>query len=208
VSEFLTEEEQVERLKQWWRENGRSIIVGVVIGLGIFGGWQGWKGYERQQAESGSAAYDRFLAEAQSGDLDVILQAESQLESDFANTAYADFSGFKAAGELVSAGRLDEAAQRLESIHEKGANTAIRNRAAMRLARVLMGQSRLDEAEQLLNAAAPAFAGEAARLRGDLARLRGDAQAARAAYQQALDAGADREWVELMLQQVAEETAG
>ena len=52
MSEFLTEEEQVERLKQWWKENGRSIIAGVVIGLGVFGSWQGWRAYQIQQAEA------------------------------------------------------------------------------------------------------------------------------------------------------------
>lgn len=208
MSEYLTEEEQVERIKEWWRENGRSIIVGVVIGLGIFGGWQGWKGYERQQAELGSAAYDNFLAQAQRGDLDVTMKAEASLESDFGDSAYADFAGFEAASELVAAERLDEAAFRLKRIHEHGANTAIRNLAAMRLARVLMAQSKLDEAEALLNTTSNAFAGEAARLRGDVARLRGDAEAARAAYRQAQEAGADNEWIELMLQQVGEETAG
>jgi predicted negative regulator of RcsB-dependent stress response len=46
-------------------------------------------------------------------------------------------------------------------------------------------------------------------LQGDLARLRGDAAAARSAYEQAVaQGGADREWLDLMLQNLAGDDAG
>ena len=210
MSEYLTEEEQVERLKQWWKENGRSIIAGVVIGLGIFGSWQGWRAYEVRQAEKGGRAYDAFAAEARSGNLDETLKAEAVLRSGYADTAYANLAAFETAKQLVNSGRLDEAVERLAQIREKGSNVAIRELARIRLARVYMAQGALDEADRVLQGEVPsAYAAEIAMLQGDLARLRGDATGARSAYERALaQGGADREWLDLMLQNLAGDDAG
>lgn len=210
MSEYLTDEEQVERLKQWWKENGRSIIAGVIIGLGVFGAWQGWRAYEIQQAEAGGAAYDAFAAKATSSSLDETLKAEEALRGSYADTAYANLAAFETAKQLANSGRFDEAAERLVQVREKGSNVAIRELARIRLARVYMAKGDLEAAEKALRGEAPAaYAGEVAMLRGDLARLRGDAAGARSAYQEALaKGGADREWIDLMLQNLAGDDAG
>lgn len=41
----LTEEEQVEALKKWWKENGTAVIVGVVIGISAVVGFWKWREY-------------------------------------------------------------------------------------------------------------------------------------------------------------------
>ena len=38
MSSYLSEEEQVEALKKWWKDNGTSVIAGVVLGFGIIFG--------------------------------------------------------------------------------------------------------------------------------------------------------------------------
>ncbi|MEN8175055.1 MAG: tetratricopeptide repeat protein [Pseudomonadota bacterium] len=210
MSELLTEEEQVERLKQWWKENGRSIIVGVVVGLGLFGGWQGWQGYQRGQAEFGAAAYDGFRQTAASADVDATVAAEERLLQDFSSSTYADFTALDTARQLVNAGRLEDAAERLERVYRDGSSLALRELAGLRLVRVLMAEGKLDAASELLaEHSATALAGETALLRGDLARQQGDTARAREAYEQALQAGvADPEWVRLMMQDVAQLPAG
>lgn len=210
MSEYLTEEEQVERLKQWWKENGRSIIAGVVIGLGVFGAWQGWRAYEIRQAEEGGSAYDAFAAKAATGSVEETLKAEEALQSGYPGTAYADLAAFETARELAGSGRYEEAAARLTRIRDSGSNVAIQQLARLRLARVYMAKGDLDAAETALQGDAPAaYAGEIAMLRGDLARLRGDVAGARSAYEEALaKGGADREWIDLMLQNLAKDDAG
>lgn len=210
MSEYLTEEEQVERLKQWWKENGRSIVAGVVIGLGIFGSWKGWQSYELGQAESGSVAFDSFQNLVRENDLPAMLTAEDSLRKTYDGSAYADLASFATARELTNAGRLEDAATRLRAVHVNGTNTAMRELARVHLARVLLAQESYAEAETLLQAeASPAFLGEIELLRGDLARLQNDEAGARAAYERALAAdGADREWLELMIQNLSGGSAG
>ena len=33
MEEYRTEEEQVEALRRWWNENGRSTIVAIIVAL-------------------------------------------------------------------------------------------------------------------------------------------------------------------------------
>ncbi len=48
--EYETEEQQVEALKEWWAENGKAVIAGIVLGAGVIGGWTFWKGHQEKQA--------------------------------------------------------------------------------------------------------------------------------------------------------------
>ena len=47
---YNSEEQQVEAIKSWWQENGKSIIAGVVIGfVGLFG-WRYYNSYVKEQS--------------------------------------------------------------------------------------------------------------------------------------------------------------
>ena len=56
----LSDEEQAEALKRWRSENGKTNIGGIVLGLGLVIGWQGWNEHQRRQSEMATAEYDRF----------------------------------------------------------------------------------------------------------------------------------------------------
>ena len=57
MSTYQTEEEQVEAIKQWWKDNGKSVIGGLVLGLAVVGGLKGWQQYTKVSAENAAAYY-------------------------------------------------------------------------------------------------------------------------------------------------------
>ena len=61
MAEFETEDQQLEALRKWWQENGRGVLVGVVLGLGAVGGWRGWVYYTEARAESGLRCRTQLL---------------------------------------------------------------------------------------------------------------------------------------------------
>ena len=61
MAELRTEEEQVEALKSWWKENGKSLIMGVVIAVAAVFGWRGWNQYQDDFAANASAMYESIL---------------------------------------------------------------------------------------------------------------------------------------------------
>ena len=39
VDEFLSEKEQIDEIRSWWRENGWYLIGGAVLGIAALLGW-------------------------------------------------------------------------------------------------------------------------------------------------------------------------
>ena len=57
-----SEKEQVEALKNWWKENGSSVITGVLLGLSVLLGGKAWFGYQENQKLSASNTYAQMMA--------------------------------------------------------------------------------------------------------------------------------------------------
>jgi predicted negative regulator of RcsB-dependent stress response len=187
MAEHLNEEEQVEALKKWWSENGRSVVGGVVLGLALVGGWRGWQYYEQNRAETAGARYDEMLVAAENRQIDPAVQLAEGLRIEFDDTAYASLGALHAAKLKVDAGDRGGAQVQLAWVRANAPDPALRQIASLRLARILIDDGDLDAAQRILDAAPrDAFAPEFAELRGDLARARGDLRAARAAYEEAL----------------------
>ena len=45
VEDYLTDRDQEEALRNWWRENWKWILAGVALGLGLLAGYQYWQTY-------------------------------------------------------------------------------------------------------------------------------------------------------------------
>ena len=54
---YDSEEQQVEAIKDWWKENGKAVIFGAVIGLG---GLFGWRYYQDSVVEAREAASESY----------------------------------------------------------------------------------------------------------------------------------------------------
>ena len=61
MEEYRTEEEQVEALRRWWQENGRSIIAAVIIALAASFSWQTWESSQEGHQEEASTVYEAML---------------------------------------------------------------------------------------------------------------------------------------------------
>lgn len=192
MSTYQTEEEQVEALKKWWKDNGKAIILGAVVGLGAVFGWQGWERYQRGQDALAAAYYNEFTATVRTGKDDQATEQGQRLIDQFGGTAYADFAALELARVAYQAGHPDQAKQRLQWVMEHGADPALTELARLRLGMLLLDQGDLDGARAAVDAATPGdYKSRFAELRGDIAKASGDAAAAATAYQDALDAGAE-----------------
>lgn len=185
---YTTEEQQVEVIKEWWKENGTSVIAGTVIGLvGLFG-WRYYNQYQQETMEAASSSYNQVLEQLAKGEAADLEQAQQFVTANKGD-AYGDMAALQLASAAVKAGKLDLAAEQLALVASSG-DESIRPFASLRLARVLNGQGKADEAlAQLGKINNDAFKAQVAEVRGDILLGQGKLEEARDAYQAAADAG-------------------
>lgn len=181
----LSEDEQTERLKAWWKENGTSVIAGTVLGIAVIAGVNYWRVYKADQAEAAAVLYDRLLA--QQGD--PAADAGRTLIEDYPATPYAGKAALFLAKMAFDDGDAAQAAAHLEWAIAEAADPADQRVARLRLARVELSRGELDRAESALSGMEPGgYESEYRELRGDIAMARNDPATARREYEAALAA--------------------
>jgi predicted negative regulator of RcsB-dependent stress response len=181
---YSTEEQQAEAIKRFFRENGVSLALGIVLGLG---GLYGWKAYNAHQIESADKASNAFNSLIESEDK---LVKSDNFISENAGSNYAVLAAFVAAKEAVEAKQLDKAAEKLTWAADNVKNEELKATALLRLARVQAAQGQADVALATLAKPMPAsFAAQIAEVKGDITLSQGNKDAARVAYQEAIDKG-------------------
>lgn len=206
VEDYLSDREQEEALRSWWRENWRWIVSGVALGLALLGGWNYWQAYRDKRAMAAADIYSRIDTALKERNIDKAGTLMNGLSSDFDTSAYAQEARLLIAKADVDSGKYDDAAKLLREVSEKSKDKELSQIAQLRLGRVLVQQAKYDEAVKLLEAQTTgAYAAQAREVRGDALLAKGDMEGARAEYAAALagglDAQIDRTMLELKLQE-------
>lgn len=182
-----TEDQQLEDFKKWWKENGSSIITGVVLGLAVLFGTRSWFTWQERTAQNASVIYSVMMREAESGDASVASENAATLIADFSGTPYASIAALLLARYRIEDNELDAARSQLQWVLDNESSDEIRTTASVRLARVLVSLADYDGALALLDAIeTDGQQGLVSEVRGDIYTLRGDSQQAVDAYSEAL----------------------
>ncbi len=205
VSVYDTEEEQVEAIKKWWSENGRSIIGGIVLGLAAVFGWQAWTQHQGQTAAAASLRYEKMAQAIQQGNSESVLKQGEKIIADWPDSSYAIFAALDLARIKLEQGDADAAQTQYKWVLAQTGNPSLKQLARLRLARILVSKDDLDGADAVIaQADKDNLAGEFAVVRGDIARARQDYTAARAAYTDALSGEVgNRQLIQMKLDNLA-----
>jgi predicted negative regulator of RcsB-dependent stress response len=184
----LEEQEQIEALKGWWKQNSRLVMLAVVAAAVAFAGVNGWRYYKDRQAERASQLYAELDKVRQGPDAKKVGEVAGQIMEQYGRTAYGPMAALVAAKAAVDAGDLKSAGSHLAWAVEHAKDDETRAVARLRLAGVRLDEKQYDEALKLLEQQHPeSFGGLYADLRGDVLVAQGKLAEARAAYKQALD---------------------
>jgi len=203
VDEYLSEKEQIERIKQWWRENGWFLIGGALLAsLGYFG-FNQYQAYKHRVAEGAAAIYQQLVEVVGDDNRTQADQLLAQLEADYASSAYTDQAHLLIAQDYLIRD-TDRSIAELTKVVEQSRDEGMVRIARLRLARVLAYDEQFDLALATLNVPDPGqFESRYAEVRGDIHAAAGNVEAAIGAYTDALlGAGSgtvDPEFVELKL---------
>jgi predicted negative regulator of RcsB-dependent stress response len=192
VEIYDTEEERLEALKRWWKENGQSTIVGLILGIAVILGWNFWQDHKKAQAEQASALYSQLIQAIGADKKESAEKLAERIKEQYPKTQYAAYSGLFLAKIKVQQGDLAKAQAILKEI-AAGSNNELSNIAKIRQVRLMLASGEYEQGLQLINDVDPAtsssFSGNYDELVGDLYVALDRLDQARSSYQKALENG-------------------
>jgi len=191
VDVYTTEEEQIEAIKKWWRDNWKSLAGGVLLGLAILYGFKNYMG--SRDAELGIAAFefDAMMQALNSDKKEESAKHAEILNSKFAGTPFAVSAALTLAKLKVEQNDLLAAESYLNWALEHAKNEALKHAARLRLARVLLANNKAKQALGLVSLTPQETAGYSVlydELKGDIYVADGQISEAISAYNSALSA--------------------
>ncbi|WP_031432986.1 YfgM family protein [Methylomarinum vadi] len=190
---YETEEQQVEALKRWWKENGTSTIVGLIAAIVLVGGWNFWRSYQQDQQNQASALYEQLLTDMEQSKYKDVEKISERLMDQYGSSAYSAYAQLMLAKSKVQQGDLDGSKAVLQQLLQNAGSDEIKNVARIRLVRLMLATGDYETGLQLIAEVDPSsaegFSGTYDELTGDLYVALGRLGEARTAYQNALRSG-------------------
>jgi len=186
ANDQLDEYEQGERVRAWMRENGSSVITGILLGLALILGWQWWQGRGVRQKEEAATQFTALTDAIAAKDEAKVKTFAAVVDTQYADTPYAPLGRMRRAQFLQSLGKTDEAIALLKGAPQPK-DPALAELQTLRLSRLqLLGGKAQDALQTLAPLTDPLFPAQVGELRGDIQVSLGKLEEARKAYEQAM----------------------
>jgi len=184
----ISEDEQLEKVKKWWKDNGSGIIAGVVLGLCLMVGYNWWQKHQQNQALEASQVFSQLLAANEAGDTDKVTELGQQLKNDYSGHDYAAKGLILSAVAQLGAGETEAAKADLQWVIDHSGTEDNKLLATFKLARQLYREGSYDQALALVQVEQKGgFASQFYELMGDIEFKQGNLQQAQQAYMQAME---------------------
>ncbi len=184
--EYMTEQEQIQQLKNWVKQYGMMILLGMLLAVALATGWHAWANHCKRVTVRAAIIYDNMLTQKAQNNANAI-EAAHQLIARYSRTPYADMAAFLIARDAILKKDSTTAIQQFDWVIHHSKAESIREIARIREARVLIADKKAESALNILNTINDdAFIGLIDEARGDAYLLAEKTLDAKTAYQRAL----------------------
>ena len=189
----IEEEQEINQLKDWWKENGKTIIVAFILGVGGMFGWRYWQAHQAEQIAQASAQYDALIYSAQQDEQAKKANIEQFVQAN-SKTAYAVFALLDEAKKAAEKQDFAAAEANLNQALTQSQDEVLISIVALRLSAVQFQLGQLDNALTTLHQVkGESFNARKAILTGDIQVAKGDKVAAKNSFEQAQQNGSQLE---------------
>ncbi|MDR3492592.1 MAG: tetratricopeptide repeat protein [Gammaproteobacteria bacterium] len=187
MTEYMTEQEQIEQLKNWVKQYGLTIIAGVLMAVIIISSWHAWQRYQTNILLHASSTYDEMLTlKAQNDSKGAMVQADKLL-THYPRTPYAQMAAFLIARDAIANKQYAEATKQLTWVLDHSHNRPVIAIANLRIARIELALKKPEDAIKTLNKVKDkSFKGMADEVKGDAYLSMNSIDKAKEAYKQAI----------------------
>ena len=189
----IEEEQEINQLKDWWKENGKTIIVAFILGVGGMFGWRYWQSHQAEQIAQASAQYDALIYSAQQDEQAKKANIEQFVQAN-SKTAYAVFALLDEAKKATEKQDFAAAELNLNQALTQSQDEVLTSIVALRLSAVQFQLGQLDNALTTLNQVkGESFNARKAILTGDIQIAKGNKVAAKNSFEQVQQSGSQLE---------------
>jgi len=141
INEYETEEQQVEALKKWWKENGTSLIVGLFVGVSALFGYRYYVEQNNNHAIHASDMYMFVMQSVLDKTIDdKTIDIQNQLINEYSDTPYTALSALVLARMEYETDDADGATAQLEVAIKHANDTVTKQIASLRLVAIYLEQ--------------------------------------------------------------------
>ena len=203
----MTDEEQLDGLKSFFKKYGSAMLSGILIALIAFFGWEYWQKKTLAEQQMNTAKVQQLMDDARTaeGNPDAFSQLSATADKivkeapDSAQAIQTQFLMAKLAYDQQDFAAAEKALKKVENSKVK--DQGLVQLVKLRLAYAQLAQKKYDEAIQSLAAVTdPAFKATADEARGDIYVAKNDIENAKKAYQAAWDSLLERKQDRQILQ--------
>ena len=184
MSEYISDEEQMNRFSEWWNEHGTSLLITVGLAIASIVGWNFYSDNRQQNIEASTALYAEYVDAAAEAKAAIA----QQIKTEFPGTSVHSLVALDEAKKAADDANLAAAIQALVEARDAAPGALLAELAMIRLAKVQYAQGNAEEALQTLQGIRnPGYQSWALELTGDIYLAEGNSEQAYAAYTSALD---------------------
>ena len=147
MSEYLSDEEQMNRFNEWWNEHGTSLLIAVGISVAAIVGWNVYSDQRQQTIEAGTAVYAEYVDATEEAEKQALAQ---RIKTEFSGSSFDVLVAFAEAKEAAGTGDLTSAAAALQQAREAAPDALLADMASLRLAKIQYALGEADSALQSL----------------------------------------------------------
>ena len=184
MSEYISDEEQMNRFSEWWNEHGTSLLIAVGLAIASIVGWNFYSDNRQQNIEASTALYAEYVDAAAEAKAAIA----QQIKTEFPGTSVHSLVALDEAKKAADDANLAAATQALVEARDAAPDALLAELAMIRLAKVQYAQGNAEEALQTLQGIRnQGYQSWALELTGDIYLAEGNSEQAYAAYTSALD---------------------
>ena len=203
MSEYISDEEQMNRFSEWWNEHGTSLLIAVGLAIASIIGWNFYSDNRKQNIEASTALYAEYVDAAEEAKAAI----SQQIKTEFPGTSVHSLVALDEAKKASADENLAAAIKALVEARDAAPNALLSELAMIRLAKVQYARGNSGEALRTLQGIRnPGYQSWAFELTGDIYLAEGDSEQAFAAYTRAMDSlevDANRPLLEIKLDNAA-----
>ena len=211
MEDYISEEQRVEALKQWWKANSASVIWGLALGFSVLAGWNLWQSTQQRKAEGASGLYEQLIKTADAKQTEPAIKLSERIIEQYQGTAYATYATLYSAKLKAEANDLAGAKKTLGDLLAASKDEDIKHLARLRLGVVLSALGDNEAALKLLEPLKPRdmgkYEGLYEELKGDLYAALDRTSEAQIAYELAKEKGEAAPLLDLKINNLAVDSA-